>query len=141
MNQLRTTSVRGAPAVSQWEPTDPPNMSERAKDSDSFASTSSPMKSAGSARQAKLTSRAAPIPSNADPVSRAEEAVKNRPRPNRYASSTASPTKDTGAPAETNGMRSSARAAVTTPTTGPARKTQVVVVLNTEPFRKSLAMS
>ena len=38
-------------------------------------------------------------------------------------------------------MSSIARAAVTTPTTGPARNTQVVVVLNTDPFRKSLARS
>ena len=37
----------------------------------SLARTSRPRNSAGSARQAKVTSRAAPIPSNAEPVSRA----------------------------------------------------------------------
>ncbi len=40
-----------------------------------------------------------------------------------------------------SGIRSTASAAVTRPTTGPARKTQVVVVLKTEPFRKSLTRS
>ena len=50
---------------------------------DSLARTSRPRKNAGSARQAKVTSRAAPIPSNGEPVSRAAEAVKNRPRPSR----------------------------------------------------------
>ena len=49
---------------------------------ESFASTSKPRNKAGSARQAKVTSRAAPMPSKAEPVSRAAE-VKNRPRPSR----------------------------------------------------------
>ena len=50
---------------------------------ESFASTNSPKKKAGSARQANVTSRAAPMPSNGEPVSRAAVVVKKRPRPNR----------------------------------------------------------
>ncbi len=38
-------------------------------------------------------------------------------------------------------MQRMAKAAVASPTTGPARKTQVVVRLKTEPFRKSLKRS
>ena len=41
---------------------------------------------------------------------------------------------ETGAVESANGIMSKATAAVTNPTTGPARKIQVVVVLKTEPF-------
>ena len=40
-----------------------------------------------------------------------------------------------------SGINITAIAAVTSPTTGPARNTHVVVVLKTEPFRKSLKRS
>ena len=46
-----------------------------------------------------------------------------------------------GAVESASGISSTASAAVTSPTTGPARNTQVVVVLKTEPFRKSLMRS
>ena len=39
--------------------------------------------SAGSANEAKVTSRAAPMPSKDEPVSSAARAVKKRPRPSR----------------------------------------------------------
>ncbi len=116
-------------------------MSASCSDPDSLARTSSPRNSAGSARHAKVTSRAAPIPSKAEPVSRAADAVKNRPRPSRYASRIKSPVNETGAVALASGMSSTASAAVTRPTTGPARNTQVVVVLKTDPLRKSLMRS
>ena len=45
-----------------------------------------------------------------------------------------SPVNETGAAELASGTNSTAIAAVTSPTTGPARNTQVVVVLKTEPF-------
>ena len=81
------------------------------------------------------------MPSNAEPVSRAAEAVKNRPRPSRYASRIKSPVNEIGPLELASGISSTAIPAVTSPTTGPARNTQVVVVLKTEPFRKSLMRS
>ncbi len=45
-----------------------------------------------------------------------------------------SPVNESGAVELASGISSTAIAAVTRPTTGPARNTQVVVVLKTEPF-------
>ena len=47
------------------------------------ASTISARKRAGSERQAKVTSRDAPMPSKAEPVSSAAAVVKKRPSPKR----------------------------------------------------------
>jgi hypothetical protein len=65
-------------------------------------------------------------------VSRAAEVVKNRPSPSRYASRIRSPVKEIGAEELVRGMNKRAVAAVTSPTTGPARKIHVVAVK--EPF-------
>ena len=109
---------------------------------ESFASTSSPRKNAGSARQANVTSRAAPIPSNGEPVSSAAEAVKNRPRPSRYASRIRSPVNEIGALGVAQRNQEQRRKPPSPGlTTGPARNTQVVVVLKTEPFWNSLIRS
>src|SRR6266851_4647559 len=129
MNQLSKTKASAAPAVSQCDASALPSMPASCSDPDSLASTSSPRKNAGSARQAKVTSRAAPIPSNAEPVSRAAAAVKNRPRPSKYASRIRSPVNEIGVLEFVKGTSSTASAAVTKPTTGPARNTKVVVRL------------
>ena len=42
-----------------------------------------PKNTAGSARHENVTSRAPPMPSNAEPVSSAAATVKNRPSPSR----------------------------------------------------------
>ena len=84
-----------------------------------MARTRSPRKNAGSARQEKVTSRAAPMPSNDDPVSRAAAAVKNRPSPNRYARRIRSPGKRDRCHVEpASGISNTATTAVTRPTTG-----------------------
>src|SRR5207249_1985162 len=88
--------------------------------------------------------RAAPyrIMPNAGPLwSSAAAAVKNRPKPSRYTSRIRSPVKEIGACPPANGTINTTIPVVTSPTTGPARKTQVVVVLNTDPFRASFAKS
>ena len=98
----RTVQPRPGPA---WAPACPQavpmpgaeHAGQRQRAAELARATSRPRKNAGSARHAKVTSRAAPIPSNAEPVSRAAAAVKNRPRPSRYASRTRSPAKCTGA--------------------------------------------
>ena len=48
-----------------------------------LARAAKPRNSAGSVSTEKVTSRAAPMPSKLDPVSRAETTVANRARPNR----------------------------------------------------------
>ncbi len=53
-------------------------MPERESDPVARANTTKHRKSAGSAMLAKETSRAAPMPSNDEPVSSAASAVKNR---------------------------------------------------------------
>ncbi len=52
-----------------------------------------------------------------------------------------SPVNEIGALEFASGIMSTAIRAVASPTTGPARNTQVVVVLKTEPFWKSLNRS
>ena len=83
MNQLSSTKARDAPSVAQCVHSELPSMASNRKDPDSLAKTTNPRKKAGSARQAKVTSRAAPMPSNDDPVSIAADAVKKRPSPSR----------------------------------------------------------
>ena len=70
MNQLISTKASEAPAVGQCAASAGPSMPDNCSEPESFASTSMPRNKAGSARQAKVTSRAAPIPSNAEPVSK-----------------------------------------------------------------------
>ena len=48
-----------------------------------LARAAKPKKRAGSARALKETSRAAPMPSKAEPVSRADSTVRKRARPSR----------------------------------------------------------
>ncbi len=100
-----------------------------------------PKNNAGSARHANVTSRAPPMPSNDEPVSSAAATVKNRPSPSTYANTTKSPANAIGARWPAIGTSSAAVNPVARPTTGPARKIHVVVVLNTAPLRSSFTMS
>src|SRR5207244_2034870 len=77
-NQLATTRTSDAPAVNHPADQGASSIGQSESERDSLAITRRPKKSAGSASEAKLTSRAAPIPSKAEPVSRAAEAMKNR---------------------------------------------------------------
>src|SRR5713101_9751925 len=137
ITQLSKTRAEGAPVVVHRDVTGPASMPARLREPEDRARTSRPRKIAGSAKQAKVTSRAAPIPSNDEPVSRAAHAVKNRPRPSKYANRITSPSNEIGALPWAKGTTSAPMPTVTRPTTGPARNTQVVVGLKTEPFRKS----
>src|SRR5579872_2148467 len=142
MNQLKSTSTSEAPEVIHFSASIVvPSISASFNDPDRLARTRNPRNNAGSARQAKVTSRAAPMPSNGEPVSSAAQAVKNRPNPSKYAKSNTSPVNEIGALGPTRGISNPASATVANPTTGPARKIQVVVVLITEPLRKSLTKS
>src|SRR4051812_35080508 len=68
----------------------------RLNEPESLASTRKARNNAGSEKQAKVTSRAAPIPSNDEPVSSAAVVVKKRARPKRYANKIKSPVKRMG---------------------------------------------
>src|SRR5712691_7046399 len=59
------------------------SIGERESDPDNFASTRKARNNAGSEKHANVTPRAAPNPSNDDPVSSAADVVKNRASPNR----------------------------------------------------------
>ena len=67
--------------------------------------------------------------------------MKNRDSPSRYASTRKSPSNARIAPPGPIGTSAAASSAVTSPITGPARNTQVVVRLNTESFRSSFTIS
>src|SRR6266536_2820867 len=82
-------------------PSMPPSESEPV----ARARTRRQRKRAGSARLANVTSRAAPIPSNGEPVSSAASAVAKRARPRRYAKRTKSPLKERTAGAPGAGRR------------------------------------
>ncbi len=97
--------------------------------------------SAGSASALNVTSRLAPIPSKADPVSSAAATVTNRMSPRRYAKSIRSPPNASGAGMPPRGTRLVATATAARPTAGPARNTHVVVRLYVAPLRRHLAMS
>ena len=88
-----------------------------------------------------MTSRAAPIPSNGEPVSIAAAATKNRASANTPTNRSMSPANGRSAGAPPRGIRSSATHGATTDRTAPARKTHVVVPLRTSPFRNSFARS
>ena len=60
-----------------------PSIDDKDRERDARASARSPSTKAGSARHANVASRAAPIPSKADPVSSAAVIVKKRARPRR----------------------------------------------------------
>src|ERR1019366_1354271 len=96
-----------------------------------------PKNKAGSAKEEKETSRAAPIPSKEDPVSRAAEAMKNRPKASKYTMKIMSPWKAKTALWCPRGTIREAVKIEIQPTRGPARNTQVVVRLKTIPFLKS----
>ena len=96
---------------------------------------------AGSASNANVTSRLAPMPSKLEPVSSAAMTVTNRAKPSRYASTTRSPLKASGAANPPSGTSPVATAAAARPTTGPARKTHDVVRLYTAPLRSRRARS
>jgi hypothetical protein len=108
---------------------------------DARASAISPRMNAGSAKHANVASRAAPIPSNDDPVSSAAAIVKNRDNPSTYARAMKSPSNDHMARASPIGIKSAPIRAPASATAGPAMKTHVVVVLTTDCFRSSFAMS
>ena len=102
---------------------------------------SMPKRSAGSARAENVTSRAAPIPSNGEPVSSAAAATKNRASENTPTKRIMSPVNERTAGRPPRGSRSAATTGATTDRTGPARNTHVVVRLTTKPFRRSFARS
>jgi hypothetical protein len=106
-------------------------------------STISPKKSAGSVRQEKVTSRAPPMPSKAEPVSKCrgdgEEASQAEEVGEEHQIAFE---RDGCARWPPSGdEHAAAKRAVTRPTSGPALNTQVVVRLNTEPLRSSLMTS
>ncbi len=81
------------------------------------------------------------MPSKAEPVSSAARAVAKRASPSRYANRMKSPANESAAGAPPMERRSPAAATAASPTTGPARNTQVVVRLYTAPFRRSFTRS
>jgi hypothetical protein len=67
------------------------SMPLKERDDDNRTNTRNAKNIAGSVRTAKVSSRLEPIPSKAEPVSRAAAVVKNRERPKRYAKRIKSP--------------------------------------------------
>jgi hypothetical protein len=100
-----------------------------------------PRSTTGSASEASVTSRLAPMPSKLDPVSKAATTVTNRITPSTYANATRSPVNARGAGNPPQGTSVVAASADANPTTGPARKTHDVVWLYTAPLRRSRARS
>ncbi len=96
MNQLSRTRASEAPAVGQCDASELPSMPASCSDPESLARTSKPRKKRRFRQAGEGHFPAAPMPSNAEPVSRAAEAVKNRPRPSRYASRIRSPVNEIG---------------------------------------------
>src|SRR5258708_37213994 len=96
MNQLATISTSAAVALRHAVPL---AASTEASSSElpTRASARRPKKSAGSARQANGSSRAAPIPSHEDPVSSAAAVVNKRPRPERQKKRIMAPREPIGA--------------------------------------------
>src|ERR1039457_5360408 len=141
INRLTTTRSNGADTPLHVSEGAELSIVDNVKDDVRLASTINPKNSAGSARQAKVTSRAAPMPSKEEPVSSAANTVKKRPSPNRYANNTRSPMNATGALWYPSGIKQPAMIVVTTATTGPARNSQVVVVLSTTSLRINLKRS
>src|SRR5260370_38655024 len=93
-NQLTKTKRSEAPLDCQLEESAPASMALKLSVPERLASTNRPKKSTGSARQARVTSRAAPMPSKAEPVSKAAHAGKNLPKPSNHAQSIKSPAKE-----------------------------------------------
>ncbi len=83
MNQLARTRTIDALAFCQAPAARTSSMCVSDREPERRARASRPKRSAGSARAEKVTSRAAPIPSNGEPVSRAAVATKNRASANR----------------------------------------------------------
>ncbi len=83
MNRLSTTKTSAPPLAFHAESTPSPSMVDNDVEPERLASTTNPSNSPGSASAEKVASRAAPMPSKAEPVSSAARMVKNRPRPNR----------------------------------------------------------
>ena len=144
-NKATATNNRTKPASSQSAPLTcwckPVNSNQPDLPTAALATATSPNSSAGSASAEKKTSRLAPIPSNAEPVSKAAATVKNLASPSRYANSTKSPAKWTGASQGPNGTSSTAAAVAASVTIGPARNTHDVVRLYTAPLPSSLRRS
>ena len=86
-------------------------------------------KSAGSAKAATVTSRLAPMPSKLDPVSSAASTSMNRPSASSPAKATRSPGNCSSALRPSSGRRKPANTVAAVSTTGPKRKSRVVVVL------------
>ena len=82
MAQPTSTRIKG-PAIRPDPSPEPRSMVESERLDEAFARAAKPRKRAGSARAEKATSRAAPMPSKLEPVSRADSTVRNRASPNR----------------------------------------------------------
>ena len=114
----------------------------RLNDPDSLASTRNARNSAGSEKQANVTSRAAPIPSKDEPVSSAADVVKNRAKPEQIREQNQIAGESDGR-MQTAQAEQAIRRSEPPPASpaAPARNTHVVVVLKTIPLRISRARS
>src|SRR5688572_10344934 len=97
MNMLTTINTSDAPAPDHSDLSTTPSIADNESEPAPPARTISESRNAASARQANVASRAAPMPSNADPVSSAASTVKKRPSANRYTRNKRSPVNAIGA--------------------------------------------
>src|SRR5260370_5287719 len=136
MKRLTITIRREAPAEVHSAPSPAPSSVDSEREPEVRTSARRPRNSAGSARQENVASRAAPMPSNGEPVSSAASPVKNRDRAKRYAKSTKSPLKEMSGAWLPKGSSVPATNGVVAATTAAARYTPLAVLLKTESFRK-----
>ncbi len=132
--QLTKTNSTGVTAVPILTENAPLNRFAICNDSKTLARTKTQKNRVGSDKQANVTSRVTPIPSNADPVSKADNTIKNLPKARRYTNSKTSPVNEQGAQLCPSGINIAAIKIVIKLTTGPNRKSHVVVLLCTVPF-------
>jgi len=116
----RAIRIRGAAAPERYHSVETFSISLRDREPDNLARTRKAKNNAGSDRQAKVTSRDAPIPSKEEPVSRAAVVVKKRAKPKRLGEEQQVPVKAIGEPKRPKGMRRPAIRTADKVTTGPA---------------------